>query len=384
MSERPLAAAAGGATGIFDQDLLDRCISCGFCLPACPTYKLTGDEASSPRGRITLMRALATGSLDADDATLREQSSFCLGCRACEPVCPAGVQYGQLLEQWRVHQWRGRRRPVLARLLTLAAGRRWALRVLGRVRGAAHWRPDRTGTASQPPASPAAGSPPASAGAPAGPQLMLGCFERGLFPGVSRAAAGLVPDACVPTDQGCCGALHAHNGDLAGAERLARELGDALPGRIVTTSGGCAAHLSGVLGRDRVVELSEYLAGGSFGEVRVDGRRARVALQDSCHLRNGMDVWREPRKLLRQVADYVELPSAAACCGAAGTYALLRPKDSRRVLDPKLDEIEAAGIDYLVVVNPGCQRQLIGGLRRRRSRVRVLHIAELLAMAGES
>ncbi len=356
---------AGTATGIFDRDLLDRCISCGFCLPACPTYKLTGDEASSPRGRITLMRALAGGGLDPDDATLREQSSFCLGCRACEPVCPAGVQYGQLLEQWRVHQWRGRRRPVLARMLTLAAGRRGALRVLGLLRRAAHRRPQ-----------------PATDSGPARPQLMLGCFERGLFPGVSRAAAGLVPDACVPTDQGCCGALHAHNGDLAGGERLARELGEALPGRIVTTSGGCAAHLSAVLGRDRVVELSEYLAGSSFGEVRVGGRRARVALQDSCHLRNGMDVWREPRRLLRQVADYVELPSAAACCGAAGTYALLRPKDSRRVLDPKLDEIEAAGIDYLIVVNPGCQRQLIGGLRRRRSRVRVLHLAELLSMAA--
>jgi glycolate oxidase iron-sulfur subunit len=131
-----------------------------------------------------------------------------------------------------------------------------------------------------------------------------------------------------------------------------------------------------------VVELSEYLNGRSFGEVRVDGRRARVALQDSCHLRNGLGVWREPRQLLRQVADYVELPDAGTCCGAAGTYALLRPKDSRRVLDPKLDQIEAAGIDYLVVVNPGCQRQLIGGLHRRRSTVRVLHLAELLALAG--
>ncbi|GAA5179949.1 hypothetical protein GCM10023322_11120 [Rugosimonospora acidiphila] len=409
--ELPLAAAARTGRGIFDQELLDRCISCGFCLPACPTYKLTGDEASSPRGRITLMRALNDGSLPADDPTLREQSSFCLGCRACEPVCPAGVQYGQLLEQWRVQQWQGPHRPPLARLLTLAAGRRWALRLMGLVRGAAHRRPRRAvagpaiprqAAASQvaapdvpSPAAPAASSQVTPAGAgqavpagaePAGSgpdQLMLGCFERGLFPKVSRAAAGLAPDLAVPTDQGCCGALHAHNGDLAGGERLARELGEALPGRIVTTSGGCAAHLAGVLGRDRVVELSQYLTGTSFGEVRVDGRRARVALQDSCHLRNGLGVYREPRELLRQVADYVELPDAGSCCGAAGTYALLRPKDSRKVLDPKLDQIEAAGIDYLIVVNPGCQRQLIGGLHRRRSKVRVLHIAELLAMADQ-
>jgi len=111
----------------------------------------------------------------------------------------------------------------------------------------------------------------------------------------------------------------------------------------VTTSGGCAAHLSSVIGRDRVVELSEYLQNRVTGQVRIGDRQARVALQDSCHLRNGLDVWREPRALLSTVAEYVELPSAARCCGAAGTYALVRPRDSRRVLDPKIDEIEAAG-----------------------------------------
>jgi glycolate oxidase iron-sulfur subunit len=357
---------------LFEPELLDRCISCGFCLPACPTYRLTGEETSSPRGRITLMRALQDGTLDADDATLREQSSFCLGCRACEPVCPAGVQYGQLLERWRVHQWRGRRRPLLVRLLTRAAAQRRAIQLAGRLRRAAR------GPAVDREAGPGAAGPAA-----AGPHLMLGCFERVLFPGVSRAATSLAPELTAPTAQGCCGALHAHNGALAEGERLAKRLGEALPGRIVTTSGGCAAHLAGVLGRDRVVELSEYLGDrtAELGEVLVNGRRARVALQDSCHLRNGLGVWQEPRRLLRAVADYVELPDAGACCGAAGTYALLRPKDSRRVLTPKLDQIEAAGIDYLVVVNPGCQRQLITALRRRRSRVRVLHLAELLSLA---
>lgn len=346
--------------GVFSSDLLSRCISCGFCLPACPTYALTGDEASSPRGRITLMRALQSGDLAADDPTLREQSSFCLGCRACEPVCPAGVQYGQLLEQWRVHQWRGRRRPLLARALTLVAEQRWLLRLLGLVRRAA-----RT------PAGPA----------PVDRHLMLGCFERGLFPRVSRTARQLVPGLSAPTDQGCCGALHAHNGDLATGEALARELGRRLPGVIVTTSGGCAAHLAQVLGADRVRELSQELDPAALPEVRVDGRRARVTLQDSCHLRNGLGVWREPRAILEQVADYIELPSAATCCGAAGTYALLRPRDSRRILDPKLDQIEAAGVDYVVAVNPGCLRQLQTGLRRRRSRVRAIHLAEFLTLA---
>jgi glycolate oxidase iron-sulfur subunit len=357
-----------GGRGVFDPALLDRCISCGFCLPACPTYALTGDEKSSPRGRITLMRALETGALGPDDPTLQAEASFCLGCRACEPVCPAGVQYGALLEQWRDHQWRGRRRPLLARLLTLAVARRAAVRSLGipgRLRDVAARRR-------------APGGQPAV-------HLMLGCFERALFPAVSRAARRLRPELAAPGRQGCCGALHAHNGDLHGGEELARRLGRDLPGLIVTTSGGCAAHLAAVIGRDRVQEVSEYLlrtaSPGAAHEVRVAGRRARVALQDSCHLRNGLGVAAEPRELLRRVADYVELPSAATCCGAAGTYALLRPADSRRVLAPKLAEIAAADVDYVVAVNPGCLRQLRTGLARERSAVRALHLVEFLALA---
>jgi glycolate oxidase iron-sulfur subunit len=223
--------------GIFDPQLLDRCISCGFCLPACPTYAVSKDEGSSPRGRITLMRALETGRLDPDDPRLREESSFCLGCRACEPVCPAGVQYGDLLEEWRDHQWRGRHRPPLAEVLMLVAQRTPLLRAMGLVR-----RHARTARVS------------------AQTSLMLGCFERGLYPGVSRAVRTLLPDIAVPVQQGCCGALHAHNGESDKGRQLARRLGEQLPGIIVTTAGGCAAHLAGVLGRDRVHELSEHLA----------------------------------------------------------------------------------------------------------------------------
>jgi glycolate oxidase iron-sulfur subunit len=358
----PQHAATPPGRGIFDPDLLDRCISCGFCLPACPTYAISKDEASSPRGRITLMRALETGRLEEDDARLREESSFCLGCRACEPVCPAGVQYGDLLEEWRDHQWRGRHRPPLAQVLMVVAERTALLRVVGLVRRHAR-----------------------TAAVPAGTSLMLGCFERGLFPGVSRAVRALLPEIAVPPQQGCCGALHAHNGESEKGRDLARELGEQLPGTIVTTAGGCAAHLAGVLGRDRVHELSEHLArtgATPVGEVRVDGRRARVAIQDSCHLRNGLRVFAEPRAAISAVADLVPVPGEDSCCGSAGTYSLLRPRDSRRVLAPKLDAYEAAGVDYVVTVNPGCQRQLHGGLRRRGSAIRAVHLAELLAAAA--
>lgn len=349
--------------GIFDPHLLDRCISCGFCLPACPTYAVSSDEGSSPRGRITLMRALETGRLDEDDPKLRYESSFCLGCRACEPVCPAGVQYGELLEQWRDHQWRGRHRPPLAQVLLLTVSQQPVIRAMGLARR--HARTARDG---------------------ADTYLMLGCFERAMFPQVSRAVRRLLPDIAVPADQGCCGAMHAHNGESRTGKEMARRLGAQLPGVIVTTAGGCAAHLASVLGRDRVHELSEHLIRTGMrpvGEVRVDGRRARVALQDSCHLRNGLRVFTEPRELIGAVAEFVPVPGDGSCCASAGTYSLLRPRDSRRILSPKLDAFETAGVDYVVTVNPGCQRQMANGLRRRRSPIRVVHLAELLAAASD-
>lgn len=130
-------AATPTRRGIFDKALLDACISCGFCLPACPTYAQTHLESSSPRGRITLMRALEEGRLDTDDATLQLQASLCLGCRACETVCPAGVRYGELLEQWRDHQWRGRHTPLIAAGLRAGVRLTPVLAAAGAVRGAA-------------------------------------------------------------------------------------------------------------------------------------------------------------------------------------------------------------------------------------------------------
>ena len=360
--------------GVFTPELLDRCISCGFCLPACPTYELTGVETSSPRGRINLMRALETGVLADDDPTVREESSFCLGCRACEPVCPAGVQYGALLEEWRDHLWNGRRRPWKVRPLMWAVDSSRRVRAIGIARRHAGRRRE----------------------APGPVNLMLGCFERVLYPRVSRDARELAPELAAPADQGCCGALHAHNGALERGNELAKELGEALPGTIVTTAGGCAAHLASVLGRERVKELSQWLVererpraatpaepsldrgeARALGQAPADGR-PRIGLQDSCHLRNALGVWREPRELIARVGEYVELPSAAACCGAAGSYAIVRPEDSARVLDRHLDEIADADLDMIAVVNPGCYRQLQQGVKRRRLRTRVLHLAELL------
>ena len=368
---------------IFDPADLGTCISCGFCLPSCPTYKLTGDEASSPRGRIALMRAIDDGTVDVFDAAARDQGSFCLGCRACEPVCPADVPYGRLLEHLRDAQWTGRRRPLRVRPLLTFARSRDLIRLAGRLRRHARFTP--SGRFSKPPCPVPQGLPPQSRhpGQGDGDTLMLGCFERVLFPAVSRAAADTLPGVRVARDQGCCGALHAHNGDVTGGERLATQLADR-PGRIVSTAGGCAAHLAAVVGRDRVLDYSEALLERGpvpGGPIVVDGRPARIGLQDSCHLRNGLGVSDPPRTVLRTLGEYVEIPGAADCCGAAGTYAILRRRDSRRVLAAKLAALTHLDLDFLVVVNPGCQRQLMTAVRRARLRTKVVHLAELVAMA---
>ncbi|MCJ7780088.1 MAG: (Fe-S)-binding protein [Acidimicrobiia bacterium] len=346
---------------VFDSELLGACIACGYCLPTCPTYRLTGDEASSPRGRIILMRGIQDGAIELDDPIALEQSEQCLACRACEPVCPAGVKYGRLIEQWRDAAWK--RRPIRLRATAAAVRRSWPVR-LGAVvvpHARAHEGADET-------------------------SLMLGCFERLLFPKVSRAAQRLYPDISVDPRQGCCGALHAHNGDLEIGEEMARQLGEQLPGTIVSTAGGCAAHLASVIGRDRVMEFSEYVAEHPpalpLAPIERRGRVARIAIQDSCHLRNGLGVVDDIRAVVRMIGVLVDLETAGDCCGAAGSYSLLRPNDARRVLEQKREELSHTDVDIIAVVNPGCYRHLRAELAGEPNPVEVAHLAELLAEAS--
>lgn len=304
------------------------------------------------------MRAVQIGELSLDQTL--EQSSFCLGCRACETVCPAGVEYGTLLEEWRSAAWQGSNRKPILKLLLFAVNQAWRVRFIGLF--------NRRNFKSEDPAE---------------YSLMLGCFERGLFPGVSKAAQANLP-AAATGNQGCCGALHAHNGELERGKEMAKELGDQLPGKILTTSGGCAAHLASVLGKDRVFEYSQALAQrvDQLKPILINGKRPRVALQDSCHLRHGMQIFKEPRQVLNQIADYVELPGASDCCGAAGTYAILRPKDSNKVFAKKAKEIEKLDLDFIISVNPGCTRQLKTQLRKRKIKTKVMHIAEFVALSN--
>jgi glycolate oxidase iron-sulfur subunit len=396
---------AAPGRGLFPDDLLRTCISCGFCLSACPTYQDTRNESSSPRGRINLMRALEAGTLAEDD--VREEFSFCLGCRACEPVCPAGVRYGALLEHARDAV--GPARDLKLRALLLAVGSKRRTRLVGRMMrlgqllGLHRLAPSRALRAAGR-ASPLVGSPAdlrvrrqvgPEDGDPAA--LFLGCLGHLMFSGAAHAACGTLATAgyrvTTPSEQGCCGALHAHNGDLDGARALAdwtvRSFADS-EGPVVTTAGGCGAFMADygmLLGTPeaqafgaRVRDYSTLVEGAGLQGANL--APIRVAYQDSCHLRNGQKVVLEPRALIASLpgVELVDLPSAGRCCGAAGTYALMRPDDSVRFLDAKLGEIEAAGVDVIVSGNPGCLLQFRQGVQRAGLRgVRVLHTAELVA-----
>ena len=336
----------------FTQSKLDRCISCGYCLPHCPTYKLTKNEESSPRGRITLMRAVQEGSLPL--ASLEAETKFCLGCRACEPVCPAGVEYGVLIEEARDQIWSGRKRPLIVKGLFLAL-RFLKLKNL--------FVKERKSASNN--------------------YLMLGCFEQLVAPEAVAALKKLDPTLQIVKEQGCCGALHSHNGELSEGKNMAKQLGKDLSGKIITTSAGCASHISQSLGRDRVIEFSEYWSSlnQSLKPIKIKGETARIGFQDSCHGRNGLGIWREPREILKTLGDYIEVPGASDCCGAAGTYALLNKKSSRAVLAPKIEELKKLNLDYLVTINPGCTRQLKSELKRNKIKTKVVHLAELVALS---
>ena len=305
------------------------------------------------------MRAVQDGKLEKEN--LLAESSFCLGCRACEPVCPAGVEYGVLIEEARDILWNGKNRPLIIKFLLFLTGSRigmWALGFLS------PFAKNRTGDPKI--------------------NLMLGCIERRIFPKVSKSVAAIAPEVSICKSQSCCGALAAHNGELELGKDMAKKLGDELPGTIVTTAGGCAAHLSSVLGRDRVKEFSEYWADRSSNskKLEINGKVIRVGFQDSCHLKNGMGVSAEPRKIISAIADLVEIPNAGGCCGAAGSYSLLQKKASRQVIAPKIADINSLNLDYVVTVNPGCTRQLVTELKRAKVKTKVIHLAELVALVN--
>ncbi len=392
------------------------CVHCGLCLTSCPTYRETGREQSSPRGRIYLYRGVAEGAIALDEV-VAEEAQLCLGCRACETACPSGVEYGRLLELARAEAVaEGLRDAAPARIERFAlrhlVPHRGRLRTfitalglvqrLGLDRIAAAVLPARLRTLveSAPRVPHASARAPLPSRLPAQGErrgtvgLLVGCVMPELFGDVNAATARVLArngfEVVVSPAQGCCGALHAHAGETQAAAELARANVAAFAGvdLVVTNSAGCGAAMrdaghwlpgEGEALASRVRDVSEVLVEAG---VRTPPERGslRVCYDDPCHLVHGQKVSVAPRKLLESIPGVTLVPhaDASACCGAAGTYNLTQPEMSRAVLARKLDALEAADPDVIATGNPGCLMQLQSGAREWGLRARVVHPVTLL------
>jgi glycolate oxidase iron-sulfur subunit len=385
-------------------DDLSQCVHCGLCLNDCPTYRVTGLETESPRGRLYLMTRWKRGG-SPYTPELARHIDLCLGCRACEAVCPSGVPYGRIIEAGRSEV--ERLRPAQPRRVLVRQGLRQMLSHPARLR--AFGRLTRLGQALHLTGAVAAGRQLPRLGRPFRPPgdriataigerryrvaFLTGCVMPILYPDAHAASVRLLRlagcEVWFPPGQRCCGALFAHNGDLEEARRLrdrnAGAFGMEAFDCLVVNSAGCGAHLKDFypnLG-PRVRDLSEFLAEAGLPEPAREVR-ARVVYQDACHLLHAQRVRSQPRELLAAVPglDLVEMSNPGICCGAAGLYSTLEPEMSKRVLAEKMDDLLAAEPELVVTANPGCQMQLQSGLReRRRDGIGVLHLAELLARA---
>lgn len=422
----------------YEEDKLLACVHCGFCLPACPTYNRLGNEADSPRGRLHLMRAVVEGRLEADSPGFDLHIDQCLGCRMCEPVCPAGVRYGFLLERARavIAEARGVHPAVRAmlalfrrpRLMRASFGLARAFRdtgLAGLLMRAVPGRLSRirfalamlAGSAPPPPlAGPRREPDPAVEGVGSRVAMLDGCVQSVLFERVNRATATVLRErGCRLADapgQGCCGALHAHAGLLEDARELARRNVRALDGSgahlIAVNAAGCGAFMKEygeLLEHDpdhaaaakrvaaRTRDVSEILVrelpqrapsdGAAYAEPE-RAPRCRVAYDEACHLHHGQGVHVEPYRLLQSIEgiELVPLERATECCGGAGIYGLMHPDLGGRILRDKIDAIERAAPDVVATANPGCAMQIGAGLRLRGNPTPVVHPLELLARYG--
>ena len=411
-------APAKPVRDIVDYELLFDCVHCGLCLEACPTYLLTRAEMDSPRGRIYLMKSLAEGRLDLDNDAARHLD-LCLGCRGCETACPSGVHYGRLIEGARAYVEHHHQRSAVDRikralvsavfpypnrlramLAPLALAERLRLRgMIANILPASlrEWiellpplvqRAQRAGISTD-------------SHTGDGPRVVVhrGCVAQVLAASENHNSERLLRAAgyrvVQMSETPCCGALDLHAGNDARAIDFARANVRALqalaPDAIVSAASGCSAAIAeyGAILKDdveaRAVEKKVRDLSSLLLERLPQFRKLEciVTYHDACHLAHGLGVRDNPRKLLRSIPGVrlVELTEPDLCCGSAGSYNLTEPEMARRLARRKADNIVATGADYVVLANPGCEFQIAAELRRRRSPIRVIHLADFLALA---
>jgi len=409
---------------------LDRCIHCGLCLNACPTYRELGVEMDSPRGRVYQMVQVAEGA--PITPSYIEHIGLCLACRGCESACPSGVPYGRMVESARAeieqHIERGflarrTRRFVFNRLLESRAALTVAgallylydccglktlvrglglLKLLGKLGDIAQLAPS-----AEPPFffSQIGRTFPAEGKRRYRVAFLSGCIANVCFARLNEATVRVLQkngcEVVVPEGQGCCGALHLHSGLREEARRLARRNIDAvLPGgfdAIITNAAGCGSTLKeyGELLADDPAyadkarrfsalmrDITEFLA--SIGLNPKPGPlKTAVTYQDSCHLAHGQHIRSAPRKLLAAIPDLDlhEMRNADVCCGSAGIYNVVQNEMAMKILETKMAAVNATGAGIVATANPGCMLELRAGVRMHGKDQQVMHVVEVLDKA---
>jgi glycolate oxidase iron-sulfur subunit len=409
---------------------LDRCVHCGLCLNACPTYRELGLEMDSPRGRVYQMVQVAEGA--PITPSYMQHIDLCLACRGCESACPSGVQYGRMVEdaraeiESRTHRGpvaRAVRRFVFMRLLQSRAALSVAgtllyiyeitgLKALVHALGVMHLLGRLGDLESLTPSA----DPPfffSQIGRTFAPQgerkhrvaFMAGCIANVSFARLNEATIRVLQrngcEVVVPADQGCCGALHLHSGLRGEARKLACRNIDAVLGggfdAIITNAAGCGSTLKeyGELLDDDpeysakakqfsglMRDITEFLASIELNR-NMRPVNATVTYQDSCHLAHGQKIRSAPRQLLAAIPGirFQEMRGADICCGSAGIYNVVQNQMSMQILAHKMENVNASGADIIATANPGCMLQLQAGVRLHGKKQRVLHVVELLDLA---
>lgn len=421
-----------------DYDELLNCMRCGFCQPSCPTFAQTNrNEAASPRGRIALIKGVVDGIIE-PDADFEEQLDLCLGCRACEPVCPPGVNYGHLLEEARdiINQRKKHSLPV--KVLRHAVFKElfphpsrmkklhyllWFYQKSG-VQKAMHTTrvinllPGNLATMDK--ILPDIPSPKELNNRPKRIQVaqkkkrvsfFSGCLMDTMFMKTNDSTLKLLEAAgceiVIPDNQNCCGALHGHSGEKQSASELAMQNIAAFEklevDYIVLNAGGCGAFLvdyGHLLKNDptwskrakdfsnKVKDFTEILVELEFHKKELTLPPQRVTYQDSCHLRNVMKTAAAPRTLLKAIKgiEYVEMKESDQCCGSAGIYNIVQEEMSMKILDHKMNYVKEASPAVIVTANPGCLLQMKLGIERENvaQNMRATHIADLLLESMDS
>jgi glycolate oxidase iron-sulfur subunit len=414
-------------------EIIEKCVHCGFCLPVCPTYVLWGQEMDSPRGRIYLMKLASDGAAEMNEKWVSHIDS-CLGCMACMTACPSGVDYGKLIEATRAQIERNTERSRGEKLhrrfmfetftrpdrlrqmwLPLLVYQKSGLQAVVRGLGLLKLLPKKMQTMEAllpklgareavAEVTPAVGTKRRRVG------LLLGCVQREFLSQVNAATARvLAAEGCevvAPGEQPCCGALLVHAGEEAAAVALAKRTIDAFERAdvetVVTNAAGCGSNVKeyGHLLRDepgygerarvfaaKCKDVSEVLA-EMEPRAKRSGLKLRVAFHDSCHLQHAQGVRSQPRSLLSKIPwlELVEIPEAAICCGSAGIFNLVQPDAANALGDRKAGLIEPLKADVVATGNPGCILQMQAALARRGQKTPVLHTIQLLdaSIRGES